>query len=169
MIGGTFNHLHAGHKYYIKQAFKKAENVTIHLSSDDHVAFLGKENVQPFNIRKEQLEKYVRSIKNGNQYKIVPITYSTQINDFCIQENDLDLVVAAEKKYVYRFRRLNQKRYKTLGKRYHVEKVKVITDQNGHKISAHTYKEPVIKRLICAIRKCSRLALHLPILIKHHT
>jgi pantetheine-phosphate adenylyltransferase len=137
MIGGTFDRLHTGHKYYINQAFKDARKVVVHLSTDKHVAFLGKTNVLPFDQRKKMLQQYIESIKNSQQYEIKPVSCNDELKKFCVEEIDLDLVLAAEKKYIERFRRLNQIRYKKIGKRYHVEKVKIIANRYGQKISSH--------------------------------
>ncbi|MEM3383346.1 MAG: pantetheine-phosphate adenylyltransferase [Nitrososphaerales archaeon] len=60
-VGGTFDHLHIGHKALLKTAFEYGEFVVIGLSSDAFAKKLGKEIVQEFSFRIERLRNFLDS------------------------------------------------------------------------------------------------------------
>lgn len=73
-LGGTFDHLHSGHKFFLKTAFSYSKNITIGLSSDELVAKLKLNfNLQPYKKRKKQLTIYLRSQNLLKYAKIITL------------------------------------------------------------------------------------------------
>lgn len=67
-IAGTFDHLHKGHEFFISEAFKVGKKVMIGLTSDRFANakisnIKAQIQIQNFQIRKEELEKFLR-VKN---------------------------------------------------------------------------------------------------------
>ncbi len=59
-IGGTFDHIHRGHRTLIKRGFDKGKKVFIGLTSDDFVKASGKSIIHTFPERKKSLENYLK-------------------------------------------------------------------------------------------------------------
>ncbi|MBI3379853.1 pantetheine-phosphate adenylyltransferase [Candidatus Gottesmanbacteria bacterium] len=102
-IAGTFDRLHKGHKYFIKQAFSYGERVIIGLTSDKFVKakisnfkfqISNKIQIQNFKTRKNGLEEYL--MQNGllDRSEIVKID---DVYGSAITNNQIEaLVVTAE-------------------------------------------------------------------------
>lgn len=70
--GGTFDHLHKGHKEFLRFVSSMGENVIIGLTSDAFVQEK-KADVMPFSIRKKALEHFLGVERILSKVKIVPI------------------------------------------------------------------------------------------------
>jgi cytidyltransferase-like protein len=137
LINGTFDIIHIGHKKYIKHAFNSAKMVYIHLASDKLAKSLKKNYVvKPYSIRKQHLKSYIDSIKNGHTYSIKCANTLKDFKNFCINENKLDIVLAAEQKYVKLFKKCNELRNKKNKNVYAIKKIELVTDKNGKKVSS---------------------------------
>lgn len=84
ILGGTFDHLHAGHKYFINQALRNSQNLTIGLTENGFSK--GKPfsfSIEDFGIRKTNLKSYLDRIKCLNRVKIIPIDniYGTTLSN----------------------------------------------------------------------------------------
>lgn len=75
-LGGTFDHLHAGHKALLFAAFTKAKHVYIGLATD---AFAHRKDkklsalIEPFGVRKTALESYIANQGWSKQAQIIPL------------------------------------------------------------------------------------------------
>lgn len=72
-MGGTFDHIHKGHRALLARAFETAESVVIGLTSDNFVAEEGKKIHHDFDFRKSQLIKYLSKHYPGRQYQITKL------------------------------------------------------------------------------------------------
>ena len=89
-VGGTFNVLHVGHKALISRAFVLADEVIIGISSD-RMAKATRKETNPYDQRKEILERYVKTF--GKPFRI------QQIDDIfgpTAHMKDIDFLVASE-------------------------------------------------------------------------
>jgi len=66
VAGGTFDHFHKGHELFLKTAFETGDYLAIGITSDKMIAEKPLSySIEPFNIRKQYVEQYFKSI-NGN-------------------------------------------------------------------------------------------------------
>jgi pantetheine-phosphate adenylyltransferase len=72
-LGGTFDRLHAGHRYFLKNAFARAQNVIIGLTSDGYIAANKKVDCLPFVQRKQSLENWLKSEGYAGRFEIHPL------------------------------------------------------------------------------------------------
>ncbi len=74
VLGGTFDHLHLGHQDLLDIAFSQSEKVTIGLGTekiyrDKYLAHV----IDPYEIREQELKKYLRTKKFLSRAKIIPL------------------------------------------------------------------------------------------------
>ena len=81
-IGGTFDRLHKGHRYFIKQSFSYAQKVIIGLTADEFVKakisnfkfqISNKNQISNYQTRKKDLIDFLKEEKLFNRSKIVQI------------------------------------------------------------------------------------------------
>ena len=74
VCGGTFDLFHAGHKAFINDALSQSEKVLLGITSDTYVQSL-KNNlgIENFEIRKQAVQQYLKSINVSDRVQIVEI------------------------------------------------------------------------------------------------
>lgn len=72
-VGGTFDHIHRGHRALLARAFETSERVVIGLTSDKYVADEGKKIHHEFDERKKHLVKYLEAHYPGRKYDITKL------------------------------------------------------------------------------------------------
>jgi pantetheine-phosphate adenylyltransferase len=73
-MGGSFDHLHEGHKYLIQTALGVSEKICIGLTTEKmHKNKKFREKIQDFSIRKKNIEDFVQSFTNPNRLEIVEL------------------------------------------------------------------------------------------------
>lgn len=74
VVGGTFDGLHKGHMYFLKQAIASAQKITIGLTSEAYVRRFKKDSgVSPFSIRYRTLTTWLRKQGVADRVHIVPL------------------------------------------------------------------------------------------------
>jgi len=68
--GGTFDHIHAGHRRLLEKSFEVGERVIIGLTSDEFVAKVGKKPDLGYDAREAQLRDYIEKSFPGRNYAI---------------------------------------------------------------------------------------------------
>jgi cytidyltransferase-like protein len=68
--GGTFDHIHAGHRRLLEKSFEAGERVIIGLTSDEFVAKVGKKPDLGYDAREAQLRDYIEKSFPGRRYTI---------------------------------------------------------------------------------------------------
>jgi len=71
--GGTFDHIHAGHKRLLEKSFEVGDHVIIGLTSDEFVARLGKKPDYDYALREATLHKYIEENFPGREYTIAKL------------------------------------------------------------------------------------------------
>lgn len=108
-IGGTFDALHAGHKNYIRLAFKHADYVIIHLSSDCYAQKRKRYYVRSFETRTKRLRDFLTRIGiQQNHYELKKIDSQDELENALVYTNAQYAVIVRE--YEYMFQQINQKR-----------------------------------------------------------
>jgi cytidyltransferase-like protein len=104
-LGGTFDHMHRGHKALLKRAFDTGETVFIGLTGDEFVRREGKRIEEDFGERKMNLEKYLLEEYPGRHYEISelkdrfgPAIFSNKIDAIAVSTETLPAVEVANKK-----------------------------------------------------------------------
>lgn len=72
-VGGTFDHIHKGHRALIGKAFETGENVFIGLTTDKFATSAGKKITHDFKSRKRQLEAFLDVAFPGREYAITKL------------------------------------------------------------------------------------------------
>ncbi len=96
-LGGTFDHLHDGHKFLLKTALSVAEFVEIGLTSQDllkNKQFASE--LEDYNTRKENLINYVKSIADINRINIVEIQNWADMDKYAQDPEYEGLIVSQE-------------------------------------------------------------------------
>lgn len=105
IIGGTFNALHIGHKYYIKLAFGFADEVFILLTADEYARICKSYEVNPYNIRATMLKDYIAQLPEKKMFHIIKMDSEAFLINFCTA-NDFTMAVIVPEYYSL-FQRIN--------------------------------------------------------------
>ncbi|MCL4517612.1 MAG: adenylyltransferase/cytidyltransferase family protein, partial [Thaumarchaeota archaeon] len=72
-VGGTFDHIHKGHRKLLEKAFQTGEKVYIGLTSDEFVRKSGKKIAHSFSQRKKELQRYLGDTYPLGKYEITKL------------------------------------------------------------------------------------------------
>ncbi|MHA1335194.1 MAG: phosphopantetheine adenylyltransferase [Promethearchaeota archaeon] len=73
-LGGTFDHLHKGHKFLIKTALNISKKVVIGLATESLLRNKKYRNkIESYNIRKQNLEKFISEFTDLNRVEIIKL------------------------------------------------------------------------------------------------
>jgi pantetheine-phosphate adenylyltransferase len=104
-VGGTFDHIHKGHRALLKRAFDTGEKVFIGITTDDFVAASGKKILHDFDFRKNQLETCLNASFPNRDYEITrlernfgPGMFTLQIDAIVVSTETAPRVPVANKK-----------------------------------------------------------------------
>lgn len=131
-VGGTFDHIHRGHRALLERAFETSEFVVIGLTSDKFVADEGKKIHHGFDDRKNQLIKYLNKHYPGRKYQITKL--ESRFGAGIFTEAIGAIVVSTETFPTVKF--ANEKRVKAGLPEMKVEVVPMIPAHDGVKISS---------------------------------
>ncbi len=140
VIGGTFEELHAGHMKLISEAFKIGDEIVIGLTSDEFAYKTRRREVLPYNVRKENLERFIASSRWSKKYSIF------KINDPygpAIEIDDLDVIVVSVET-VPGAMKINQQRLKKKMKPLLIHIINLVETDTGEKISSTTIKKNIM-------------------------
>jgi len=90
--GGTFDQLHAGHRRLLEKSFELGAEVVIGLTSDEFARKGGKAPKRTYELRKAELDAYIRGRFPGRRYSIA------KLDDFFgpgIASKDVEALVAS--------------------------------------------------------------------------
>lgn len=71
--GGTFDHLHIGHKTFLRWLFSQAEQVLLGITSDKFVGLTKGENIEPFEKRKNDVLNFLESHGLNKRVEIIQL------------------------------------------------------------------------------------------------
>lgn len=95
-LGGTFDHIHRGHRQLLAKAFAVAKDVVIGLTTDSLVRKEGKKGIKSYPTRKRQLAEYLNENFPGRSYAIRPLSQPLgEIGN----RGDIDVVVVSEETF----------------------------------------------------------------------
>jgi pantetheine-phosphate adenylyltransferase len=130
--GGTFDHIHKGHRALLKRAFETGKVVIIGVTSDDFASASGKAILHNFERRKNQLRNYLAKEYPRRRYELTklesnfgPGMFTKEIEAIVVSSETAPRVTEANK----RRRELGLEDLK-------VEEVPMIMAQDKNKISS---------------------------------
>jgi cytidyltransferase-like protein len=134
-LGGTFDHLHDGHKLLISTAFRIAKKVAIALTNEELLKNKAeKELIESYETRKQNLENFI--IEELGQFKdsfeIIPLS-----DPFgpAITSEDLEIHVSSDET-IEMSKKINEYRIKNGLKPLVLVAIPIVTDIKDKKISS---------------------------------
>lgn len=106
VIGGTFDHLHKGHKDFVRFALLHSSKVIIGLTSDEYIKKISNlplrseasksqiSNLEGYEERKASLEKFLRDEKAANSASIIKID---DVYGITISDREIDALIVVDK------------------------------------------------------------------------
>ncbi|HVZ67683.1 MAG TPA: pantetheine-phosphate adenylyltransferase [Patescibacteria group bacterium] len=143
ILGGTFDHLHIGHKHFIKTAFKSSERLTIGLTTEAlHKDKLFPHSILSYDIREEELRSFLKNEGLLSRAKIIPIK---DIYGNSLTEKDIDAIFVTRHGYPSA-QEINRKRLGNHFPKLKIEKVSFVRGEDGNIVSSTRIREGVIDR-----------------------
>lgn len=143
VLGGTFDHLHAGHIYILTAAFNSAKHITIGITSDAFVTDKQLSNIiQPYSIRKQVLEKHLlkMDVSNRVSYELLDDIYGS-----AGKRDDIDAIVITSDSKPNAIK-LNEKRVELNLPKLPLIHVSLLKDADGESISSTRIRQGMINR-----------------------
>ena len=141
-LGGTFDHLHEGHKYLLKIALSISEFVEIGLTSQDLLKnkqyFSKLENYQA---RKNNLNDYINSFADLNRVNIVEISNWSEMDKYA-QDPEYDGLIVSQETYDNALK-LNENRVKKGLEPLVLIVIPLLKDEKNNKISSISIREKI--------------------------
>jgi pantetheine-phosphate adenylyltransferase len=140
-MGGTFDHLHDGHKFLIETALKISHKVVIGLTSQQMLTrkkFLSK--IEDYATRKKNLENFINSITELDRVKIV------ELNDPYgppIKEPEYEGLIASQETYSSALK-LNQVRVANGFNPLIIIVIPMIKGKNNQRLSSTAIREKLV-------------------------
>lgn len=141
-LGGTFDHLHEGHKFLLETALSISELTEIGLTSQDllkNKQYSSK--LEDYETRKENLKSYISSIADLNRVKIVEISNWSDMDKYA-QDPEYDGLVVSQETYDNALK-LNENRMKKGLKPLVLIVIPILKDEENKKISSTLIREKI--------------------------
>jgi len=137
VLGGTFNRLHPGHRYFLSMAGYYAKKVIIGLCSDQMVKIRKKhrKNIQTFEKRRGAIEEYLKKI--GLRFEII------EINDIygpAVKDKGIEAILLTEETYP-NGKKINRLRKKNKLKELYYIILPYLLDKTGKKFKSSSKYE----------------------------
>ena len=132
-MGGTFDHLHQGHKFLIQTGLSLSKKLVIGLTSDKMLKdkdYASK--IESYRTRKENLEKYITSVSSLEKVEIV------ELNDSYgppIHEPEYEGIIVSQETYNTALK-INELRTEKGVNPLIIIVIPIIKDKNNNKISS---------------------------------
>jgi pantetheine-phosphate adenylyltransferase len=139
-MGGTFDHLHEGHKLLLKTALSVSEFIEIGLTSQDllkNKQYSSK--LEDYETRKENLKTYIKSIADLKRISIVDIKNWTDMNKYA-QDPEYDGLIVSQETYKNALK-LNENRERIGLKPLVLIVIPLIKDKDQNRISSTSIRE----------------------------
>jgi pantetheine-phosphate adenylyltransferase len=139
-LGGTFDHLHEGHKFLLKTALSLSENIEIGLTSQsllENKKFASK--LEDYETREENLKEFISSFADLTRVSIVEIKNWDDMNQYA-QDPEYEGLILSQETYENALK-LNQNREKKGLKPLILIVIPLIKDEHQNKISSTSIRE----------------------------
>ena len=140
-MGGTFDHLHEGHKSLIKTALSFSNNIVIGLTTKKLLKNKkAASKLENYETRKRNLEDFIKTIADINRVQIIELNdiYGPPIN-----EPEYDGIVVSQETYKVAVR-INDIRESKGFKQIIIIVIPIIKDEKNQKISSTLIREQLL-------------------------
>ena len=140
-MGGTFDHLHEGHKFLIKTALSISNNIVIGLTTEKSLKNKkAASKLENYETRKRNLEDFIKTIADINRVQIIELNdiYGPPIN-----EHEYDGIVVSQETYNVAIK-INEIRESKGFKPLIIIVIRIIKDENKQKISSTSIREKLL-------------------------
>jgi pantetheine-phosphate adenylyltransferase len=103
-LGGTFDHIHRGHRALLDRAFAVADRVYIGVTSDRLVEALGKQVEHPYEERARRLKAFLEARYPGREFRIFrlddyfgPVVFTEEVEGIVVSEETEHRVALADR------------------------------------------------------------------------
>ena len=144
-LGGTFDHLHEGHKFLLKTALSISELTEIGLTSQEllkNKQYSSK--LEDYETRKENLKSYISSIADLNRVNIVEISNWSDMDKYA-QDPEYEGLVVSQETYDNALK-LNENRIKKGLIPLVLIVIPLIKDTQDNKISSTLIREQLQRK-----------------------
>ncbi|MFX0180342.1 MAG: pantetheine-phosphate adenylyltransferase [Candidatus Hodarchaeota archaeon] len=140
-MGGSFDHLHEGHKYLIKLALSLSKKVIIGLTTQillKNKKFPSK--IETYKTRKENLKLFIKTIADISRVEIIPLEdpYGPPIH-----EPDYESIIVSQETYKTALK-INEIRETKGFNPLIIVVIPIIKDQKNQKISSTAIREQLM-------------------------
>ncbi|MBA7539794.1 hypothetical protein ES705_32079 [subsurface metagenome] len=139
-MGGTFDHLHEGHKFLLKTALSLSDYIEIGLTTQnllENKQFASK--LEDYETRKENLKTYIKSIADLKRINIVDIKNWDDMNKYA-QDPEYEGLIVSQETYE-NASKLNNNREEMGLKPLILIVIPIIKDKNKKKISSTSIRD----------------------------
>ena len=139
-MGGTFDHLHEGHKLLLKTALSVSEFIEIGLTSQkllEKKQFSSK--LEDYNVREANIKDYISSFTNLKRINIVEIKDWNEMNKYA-QDPQYEGLIVSQETYENALKLNESREKKGLGPLILIV-IPLIKDINNNKISSTSIRE----------------------------
>lgn len=160
VLGGTFDRLHDGHKYFLKQAFLQAEKVYVTITSDNYT-----KEFKPDARLYVQREKFIKSfLKKENLLKRAEIIPIDDVFGISLDKNISFEVIFVTKDSISGALKVNEKRTINGLPPLKIEKIPFIKNEIGFTLSSTEIRNGLFdtKGKILFLPEKMRVELHQP-------
>lgn len=134
-LGGTFDHLHEGHKLLLKTAFKLGKQVAIGLASDELLKQKEfSQKLESYDIRLKHIMDYIKSLDPEYPERCIIIPLKDPLGP-AITNPDIEIHVSSEET-IETALKINAERERRGLKKMILVVIPIIRDNNGNKISS---------------------------------
>ena len=139
-MGGTFDHLHDGHKYLLKIALNISHYIEIGLTSQELLKKKkGSSKLEDYTIRETNLKNYISSITDLNRVSIVEIRNWDDMAKYS-QDPDYEGLILSQETYSNAVK-LNELREEKGLNPIILIVIPLLKDKNNNKISSTAIRE----------------------------
>jgi len=139
-MGGTFDHLHEGHKFLLKTALSISEFIEIGLTTQkllEKKKFYSK--LEDYKTRQENLKDFIKSFTNLERINIVEIKNWDDMNRYA-QDPEYEGLVVSQETYENAVK-LNENREKIGLEPLILIVIPIFSDKNNQKISSTSIRK----------------------------
>ena len=142
-LGGTFDHLHIGHRAFFTFAFEHAEHVVIGVTLSELTYHKSYANaIEPYDVRVREIQSFFEEKKYTGKYTIIPLSdvYGTTLTDATIE------AVFVTPMTEHGAKKINEQRKKMELNPLPIHICEMVKDEDGEYVSSSRIREGCIDR-----------------------